>query len=65
MSNSFFESIKAGLENAIDYERNKATVARSASVSVAPLPRYANAEIKMIRENLGFTQKTFAGLQCD
>ena len=58
--NEFFESIKTGLNQAIDYERGDKTAARRVSVTVAALPEYNGRQIKQIRESLGLTQRTFA-----
>ena len=56
---SVFNQIKAGLEEAIDYERGTLE-ARTIKLSVEPVAHYEPAEIKLIRKNTGFTQAVFA-----
>ena len=54
-----FDKIKAGLEEAIAYERGTLE-ARTTKLSVTPVDRYNAAEIKEIRKSAGFTQVIFA-----
>lgn len=56
-----FESIRTGLQEAIDYERGtlKQPV-RTRKVTIAPLPHYRGAAIKQIRQKLNMTQSLFA-----
>ena len=56
-----FESIMQGLNEAVAYEKGKNT-ARSASVTIAPLPEVSAAEVKELRQSLNMTQRTFAAL---
>lgn len=56
---SVFNQIKAGLEEAIDYERGTLE-AKTTKLSVEPVAHYDPAEIKSIRKNTGFTQAVFA-----
>lgn len=56
---SVFHQIKAGLEEAIAYERGTLE-ARVTKLSVEPVTHYDPAEIKSIRKNTGFTQTVFA-----
>lgn len=59
MSN-VFEGIKAGLQEAIEYNKGNLK-ARSNTLTVMPLKEYNADEIKNIRNQLGMTQITFAG----
>ena len=55
-----FESIKQGLNEAIDYERGELHGVRVDRITVAPLNTYAAVEIKAIRTQQGMTQRLFA-----
>ncbi|MFD1988383.1 helix-turn-helix domain-containing protein [Paenibacillus nicotianae] len=57
---SFFDEIKLGLEQAIDYEQGNTKSARQQTISVKPLESYSKEDIKRIRLNMTLTQKTFA-----
>lgn len=56
---SVFNEIKAGLNEAIEYEKGdlKAT---TKTLSVAPIEEFSANEIKDIRKNAGMTQVLFA-----
>lgn len=56
----FFETLKEGLEEAVEYEKGKKTL-RSRLVEL-PLPakRYSAREIKKIRTKLNYSQAVFA-----
>ena len=58
--NSLYESIKQGLNEAIEYERGNLPNIRADHISVAPLPAYTASDIKAIRTQHGMTQKLFA-----
>lgn len=57
---SLFESIKQGLNEAIDFERGNLPDTRVDKITVAPLHIYTASEIKAIRAQHGLTQKLFA-----
>jgi len=57
---SLFESIKQGLNEAIEYERGNLTNVRVDKVIVAPLHAYTAIEIKEIRSQHSMTQRLFA-----
>ena len=57
---SLFESIKKGLNEAIEYERGTLPNVKVDKVIVAPLYTYTASEIKEIRTQQGMTQKLFA-----
>ena len=56
----FFEGIKQGLIEAIEYERGNLANVRVRKVTVAPLPAYSSHEVKAIRAEQNMTQKLFA-----
>ena len=57
---SLFESIKQGLNEAIEYERGNLPNVKVDKVTVAPLHLYTAIEIKEIRTQHGMTQRLFA-----
>jgi putative transcriptional regulator len=59
MSDSLFEKIKAGLIEAIEYEKGntKVTVHK---ITISPLHEYTAEKIKGIRQKFNLTQKLFA-----
>jgi len=57
---SLYESIKKGLEEAIEYERGNLPNIRVDKVTVSPLHKYSAEEIKAIRLNQSMTQRLFA-----
>ena len=57
---SLFESIKQGLNEAIEYERGNLLNVKTDHITVAPLPAYSASDIKAIRVQHGMTQKLFA-----
>ncbi|MDQ2087254.1 helix-turn-helix domain-containing protein [Herbivorax sp. ANBcel31] len=61
MSNfNLFESIKNGLEEALDYEKGKSTNIRVRRVKVEPIHQYTSQEIKDIRLKANLSQSAFA-----
>lgn len=59
MSNSIFNDIKTGLEQAIEYEKGTLQV-QTTTLEISPLDTFAPGEIKLIRLSTGLTQKKFA-----
>ena len=57
---SVFDMIKAGLEEAIAYEKGECK-ANTTKMSVTDVEKFTAAEIKEIRRSTGLTQKAFAG----
>ena len=58
-----FNSIKQGLEEAIQYEKTKdKRFGKSVVVQFSPVPHYKSNEVKKIRQKLDLTQKSFAFL---
>ncbi len=60
-TNSVFQSIMTGLQQAVEYEQGTLnTPVRTRTVSIASLPRYQGGNITQIRHKLCLTQATFA-----
>jgi putative transcriptional regulator len=60
-TNSVFQSIMTGLQEAVDYERGTLSKpVRTRTVRIASLPHYQAGHIKRIRQKLQLTQATFA-----
>lgn len=57
---ALFDSIKQGLNEAIEYERGNLPNVRSDKVSIAPLPAYTSTEIRAIRSQQNMSQRLFA-----
>jgi len=57
---SLFESIKQGLNEAIEYERGKMPNVRVDRITITPLRSYSASEIKAIRTQHSMTQRLFA-----
>ena len=56
-----FDSIMTGLNEAVEYEKGTGK-ARTAKITVAPVPDFTAEEIKALRLSLKMTQGTFAAL---
>ena len=56
---SLFEEIKAGLNEAIEYEKGNLK-ANSRTLTITPIEKFTASEIKDIRKNTGMTQVLFA-----
>ena len=56
---SLFEEIKAGLQEAIEYEKGNLK-ANTRTLSITPIESFTAGEIKEIRKSTGFTQSVFA-----
>ena len=56
----FFESIKQGLSEVIEYEKGNLPKVKVRRVTIAPLNRYNSDEIKEIRTRQNMTQRLFA-----
>ena len=57
---SLFESIKRGLNEAIEYERGNLPNVRVDKITITPLHSYSASEIKAIRVQNSMTQRLFA-----
>jgi len=57
---SIFESIKQGLNEAIEYERGNLPNVKVDKIVVSPLHVYTSTEIKAIRAQQNMTQRIFA-----
>jgi len=57
---SVFESIKQGLNEAIEYERGNLPGVRVTKITIAPIHNYTASEIKAIRAQQNMTQRLFA-----
>ena len=55
---SFFEDLRDGLQEAIDYEKGIGKAKKTVYV-IAPITKYSNSQIKSIRNNAGMTQSVF------
>jgi len=58
--NEFFESIKQGMLEAIEYEKGNLPNVKVRKVTISPLNTYTKTEIKEIRTRHNMTQKLFA-----
>jgi len=58
--NGFFESIKQGMLEAIEYERGNLPNVKVRNIIVAPLNIYTGMDIKRLRTQQNMTQKLFA-----
>ena len=58
----YFDMIKEGLEEAIEYENGNKFAARSTKIYIKPIPQYTNIDIRNIRNELQLTQLAFADL---
>ncbi len=59
--NNRFSSIKAGINEAIDYEKgNLKNKVKTNKISIEKVPRYQSKQIKEIRNKLNLTQAVFA-----
>ena len=58
---SVYESIMQGLNEAVEYEKGNVK-ARTATISVAPIPDIDSDEVKSIRNSLNMTQVIFAAV---
>ena len=57
---NWFESIKQGLNEAIEYERGNLPNVKTRKIRIAPLNTYRSDEIKELRTQLQMTQRLFA-----
>lgn len=57
---SLFDSIKQGLNEAIEYEQGNLPNVRVDKITVSPLHTYTSEEIKEIRTRQNMTQRLFA-----
>jgi len=57
---SLFESIKQGLNEAIEYEQGNLPNVKVDKISIAPLHIYTASEVKEIRTRHNMTQRFFA-----
>jgi putative transcriptional regulator len=57
-----FDSIKKGLQEAIDYESGQLVTVKKQKVTVSPLPRYNAIDIKRIRTSLMLSQHMFSNV---
>ena len=58
--NNLFESIKQGLNEAIEYERGNLPDVKVDKIIISPINIYTSAKIKEIRQHLSMTQRLFA-----
>ena len=59
--NNIYESIVAGLAEAIEDMQSKEKKLKRRVVTIVPVKEYAADEIKAIRKSTGLSQKLFAG----
>jgi putative transcriptional regulator len=57
---NLFESIKKGLEEAVEYEKGNSSNVRVRRVKVLPIYQYNAQEIKDIRQGANLSQSAFA-----
>jgi len=57
---SVFESIKQGLNEAVEYERGNLKDVKVDKITISPLNTYSGAKIKAIRKKHRMTQRIFA-----
>ncbi|MBP3890589.1 MAG: helix-turn-helix domain-containing protein [Solobacterium sp.] len=61
MSNSYFESLKQGLLEAVDDAKNEENqLKRRKRTIITPVKRYTSSEVKRIRNDIQMTQNEFA-----
>ena len=58
--NNFYESIKQGLKEAIEYERGNLPNVRTKKVSISPVNYYTSNQIKEMRLKTNLSQRLFA-----
>jgi putative transcriptional regulator len=58
--NSLFESIRQGLNEAIEYEKGNSLNVKVDKITVSPLRVYSGKKIKEIRQRHHMTQRIFA-----
>ena len=58
--NTYFETIKQGLIEAIEYESGKRPNTKVDKITISPVRTHSKDEIKEIRQKLNMTQKLFA-----
>ena len=59
---NLYDSIKAGLEEAIEVSRDNIKDVKIDKITIAPLRTYGKEKIKMLRANANMTQNMFAAL---
>ncbi len=59
---NIYGSIKAGLQEAVEYANGNCKDARVHTIRIEPVPAFTPAEIKTIRKELGMTQSVFASV---
>lgn len=59
MSNTLFEDLVQGLNEAIAYEKGEGK-ARTKTYTILPIKEYSGSEIRSIRKKAGMTQKILA-----
>lgn len=57
-----FDSLKKGLQEAVDYESGKTVSVKKQKITVAPLRRFNAVEIRNIRKSLMLSQHVFSNL---
>jgi putative transcriptional regulator len=57
-----FNSIIAGLNQAVEYEKGKLQQIKRTVVTISPLPHYEGQRIRQIRTDLKLSQRTFANV---
>lgn len=57
--NTLFEDLRDGLQEAIAYEKGTGK-ARVSTITIDPIKKYTNVEIRSIRNKSGMTQTVFA-----
>lgn len=60
-TNNLYDSIVAGLGEAIEDAQSKTPILKRHKVTVEPVKIYEADEVKKIRKSTGMSQKTFAG----
>lgn len=58
----FFDDIKGGLNEALEYEKGSIKKARRRIVNILPVPKYKSNDIKEIRNKINLSQVAFANL---
>ena len=59
---NIYDSIKMGLQEAVEYANGNCKDARVHTIRIEPEPAFTPAEIKTIRKELGMTQGIFASV---
>ena len=61
---NLFDSLKQGLEEAIEFEQGNPSKVKIKKVKIEPLPHYTALDIKNIRQKANLSQSAIANFMC-